>query len=55
MHSTKRQNEKEHSTHSQCVNTGQCGESSETKEIYISEDGPIRPKHVVGKTCDIFI
>jgi hypothetical protein len=40
------------------VNTGQCGESSETKvnvHLTIPEDDPIRPKHVVGKTYDIFM
>jgi hypothetical protein len=60
MHLTKGQEEKEHTTHYPCVNTGQLGESSETKvsvqkNINIPEDGSIRPKHVVGKTYGIFI
>jgi hypothetical protein len=43
-----------HTTHSQCVNAGQCEESSVTKgdctkNLNIPEEGPIRPKHVVGK------
>jgi hypothetical protein len=34
-----------HTTHSQCVNTGQCGESS--RKINVPEDGHIRPKDLI--------
>jgi hypothetical protein len=46
--------------HSQCVITGQWGESSKnkgdcTEDLNISEDGLIRPKHVVGKMYGTFV